>query len=674
MNAEERQHEIARSLFREANDAIFLLDPTYQMVVDLNPAALRLTGLEKRDACRMTLGDLFYSTGPDGLDRLALALTQTGFFHSREGYFLHRAGREALPVNISVSRIHTDPEPIGLVVARDISERKRAQDALKQVQARYNSLVESTGVVVWEIDVDGTLVSLNPAFEVITGWPSGDWIGERFDGLLHPDEKALAKSLLGRAIRGESLPRFELRIRTRGGDYLDSEFLLVTKVRAGATDRILGITRDCTEQKRAEQAMKQAEELRRARDTAEQASRAKSEFLSNVSHELRTPLSAILGFAQLLNEHPHLWQGPEELSTYVQAISEHGEVLLALIDDLLDLSQIEAGQLRVEIEPCSPRQLVSDAAESLRSRADAKQLTLATRFVEPLPLTIATDRLRLQQVLVNLLDNAIKFTDAGSVHVTVRLLDPGDTSCSLQVEVSDSGIGMTEDEMSELFQPFYQARSTSAGRAQGHGLGLAICKRLCRELGGDVTVRSTRFVGSTFALTIPVGPDIRRESPNSRSAAQTSPSSHTSSTPPRLNARVLLAEDHEANRQILRLRLSQAGAEVVQACNGREAIDIVREATAQGRPIDAVVMDMEMPVLDGYEAVRQLRLDGFKGPILAVTAYAMTADREECLTLGCDDFISKPVDWDLFFDKLSALLEAAGGPVASNDQQTTSAI
>ena len=171
MNAEERQFEIARSLFREANDAFFLFDPRTQLVVDLNPAAQRLTGLEKHLACTMSLHDLFFSSGSGDLDRLALALNRTGFFHSREGYYLRRTTSAALPVNISVSRIHTEPEPVGLVVARDISDRKRALEALEQAEARYNSLVESTGVVLWELDGKGVVVSLSPAFETITGWP-----------------------------------------------------------------------------------------------------------------------------------------------------------------------------------------------------------------------------------------------------------------------------------------------------------------------------------------------------------------------------------------------------------------------------------------------------------------------------------------------------------------------
>ncbi len=195
MNPRDRHVEISRSLFREANDAFFLFDPHTQMIVDLNPAALRLTGLEKDAACSMRLEDLFSGSGPHGLAGLSQALARTGFFHSREGYYLKRPSQSDLPVNLSVSRIHTEPEPVGLVVARDISERKRAEEALKQAETRYNSLIASTGVMVWEIDAAGHLVAISPAFQTILGWPRGDWIGKRFDELLDPLDRAPAMRL-----------------------------------------------------------------------------------------------------------------------------------------------------------------------------------------------------------------------------------------------------------------------------------------------------------------------------------------------------------------------------------------------------------------------------------------------------------------------------------------------
>jgi PAS domain S-box-containing protein len=651
--------QVSRSLFREANDAFFLFNPHTHRIVDLNPAALRLTGLEKDAACAMRLDELFSGASPSSFENLTQALARTGFFHSREGYFLKRPSRGDLPVNISVSRIHTEPEPVGLVVARDISERKQAEQSLKQVEARYNSLIASTGVMVWEIDSAGLLLSISSAFQTISGWSCSDWIGRRFEELFHDDDREAAIRMHERARQDETLPRCELRIRTARRDFVDSEFLLVTKIREGSTDRVLAIIRDITEQKRNEKALKRAASMRRAKEEAEQANRAKSEFLSSVSHELRTPLSAILGFIEVLFEHPKLKGGCAEIEEHLAIIRQNGQFLLALIDDLLDISRIEAGQLRVESEPCSPVQIVTDVVESLRAKAEAKHLRIESTFVGAIPPVVASDRLRLRQILVNLLDNAIKFTECGEVRLTARKADQLGAGQVLQFAVSDTGAGMTEGEMSGLFQPFYRVPSRAADRTSGTGLGLAICKRIARRLGGDISVQSTPASGSTFTLCIPAqvpekieGHPQRGESPQIAAPSVTQPDSR------RLHARILLADDHEANQKLLSLRLSQAGAEVVTASNGKEALDRTTEAASEGRPFDAVIMDMQMPVVDGYEAVRQLRARGFTEPIVAVTAHAMSEDREECIRLGCDDFISKPIEWDRFLAKLDGLLTA----------------
>jgi PAS domain S-box-containing protein len=668
MNPADRHIEISRSLFREANDAIFLFDPQTQIIIDLNPVALRLTGLEKDAACKMRLDEIFSGSTPGGMEGLSQAMARTGFFHSREGYSLKRCARADLPVNISVSRIHIEPEPVGLVVARDISDRKQAEEALKQVETRYNSLVASTGVIVWELDAGGIMVSLSPAFGAITGWPRGEWIGRRLNELVHPDDRQTAQVMHERAWKGETLPRYELRIRTRSGEYLDCEFLLETKIRDGSTDRVVAIVRNITERKRNEMALEQADALRRAKEEAERANRAKSEFLSSVSHEIRTPLTAILGFVDLLGEHPSLRGGDAEIEEHFATIRQNGQFLLALIDDLLDISRIEAGQLRIEREACSPRAIVADVVESLRAKAEAKNLRIDVEFPGEIPHAIATDRLRLQQILVNLLDNALKFTARGTVRITTTTAGEPGSEPVLQFAVSDMGVGMTEAEMAGLFQPFYRARSMGTEGPGGTGLGLAICERIAKRLGGDITVCSAAGSGSTFTLKVPVGKlaEIRDSEPAEHAKAPRS-ADLAASPPPRLQARILLADDNPANQKLISIRLARAGAEVVTANDGKEALDRTRDAVREGRPFDAVIMDMQMPVLDGYEAVRQLRASGFTDPILAVTAYAMSDDREECLRLGCDDFISKPIEWDRFLGKLTRLLAAKNGPSGERD-------
>jgi CheY-like chemotaxis protein len=354
--------------------------------------------------------------------------------------------------------------------------------------------------------------------------------------------------------------------------------------------------------------------------------------------------------------------GPAEIPEQFATIRQNGRFLLALIDDLLDISRIEAGDLRVESEPCSPQAIVSEAVESLRGKAEARNLRLEVEFMGAIPPAIATDRLRLQQILVNLLDNAIKFTERGTVRLTARTIDRPDAGRFLQFAVSDTGVGMTPAEMSRLFEPFYRVRSTGPEWPAGTGLGLAICDRLARRLGGDLDVQSTPGVGSTFTVSIPASvSDQPVESRQAEGVPEPLPVTASASRPPRLHARILVTDDNEAIQQLMGIHLTRAGAEVVTALNGKEALDRAREAGEQGRPFDAVIMDMQMPVLDGYEAVRRLRADGFSAPIVAVTAYAMSEDREECLRLGCDDFVSKPIEWDRLFAKLTRLLSSESG-------------
>jgi two-component system CheB/CheR fusion protein len=514
-------------------------------------------------------------------------------------------------------------------------------------------------VIVWELDAAGTIRTVSPAFESITGHSGKDAIGAAVAELFHPDDRQFAMAKNDLAWKGQTVPRYEARLRDRLDQWLDCEFLLVTKICDGGADRILCVLRDITAHKRAEKALELADELKRGKEEAERANRAKSEFLSSVSHEIRTPLTAILGFTDLLSEHSYIAKGPSEIQEHFGTIRQSGRFLLALIDDLLDLARIEAGKLRVECEPCSPTLIVSDAVESLKAKAIAKGLALSVELRGTIPPVIATDRWRVQQIIVNMLDNAIKFAERGTVQLTVSTDHDGAGEPVLRFAVADTGIGMTDGEMVELFQPFYRARAGDPGSPGGTGLGLAICKRIARRLGGDIVVDSVAGEGSTFTLSIPLCRPGQAETPfRLADQARTTVLPTFASAAPRLRARILVADDNQANRQLIGLRLRRAGADVVMANDGQEVLDRTREALEESRPFDAVVIDMQMPIVDGYDAVRQLRAEGFDRPIVAVTAYAMAEDREECLSAGCDEFISKPIEWDRFLAKLTGLLEA----------------
>lgn len=631
-----RHEEIARCLFRESNDALFVFDPRDNRVVDVNPAALRMTGYDWDLACGLKLNDLFTSQDQGGIERLVQAYRRTGFYHSREGYFLGKEHGDPIPVNVSVSRIHTSPDVLGLVVARDISDRVRDQNALRESEARYRGLVESARVIIWSATADGVIRSLNPAFETLTGLSRADWLGKPFVALLHTEDRAPALDAFARSLRSESVPPFEARIGPDGEDGPVLEVLSASIQNLEGQPGITGVARDVTERTRVAEALRSAETSHRAKEAAEAADRAKSEFLGNVSHEIRTPMTAILGFTDLLLEDEHIRALPPALIENLMTIKQNGSHLLGLINDILDLTKIERNELRVEPTNTRTARLVEDVTESLRPKAHARGLSMVVEIAADAPTTIHTDPLRLRQILTNLLINAIKFTEVGGVKVRV-----GRDADRVRFSVSDTGVGIPDAEIGKLFEIFY-TRDKRTVRDSGLGLGLAISRRLVELLGGEITVVSRPGDGSEFQLSLPIGLTAAAATDQPRNS---DPTPSFLAETPHLGGRVLIAEDNESIRKFLEFRLEKSGTEVVVAEDGQQALELALHAKQAGRPFDWVLMDLQMPKLDGFEATRQLRLAGYLWPIIALTAYAITEHREECLRFGCDDHVSKPVDW-----------------------------
>ena len=381
---------------------------------------------------------------------------------------------------------------------------------------------------------------------------------------------------------------------------------------------------------------RQADELSLARDEALAASRVKSEFLANMSHEIRTPMNAVLGYADLLLDPG---TGDVIREDYVRTIRRNGEHLLCLLDDVLDLSKLEAGRMTVESIPCSVREIVADVAKLMRPRADAARLKLSTEELTAIPSQVHSDPTRIRQILLNLVGNAIKFTERGSVRLAVSYAEPD----RLTLTVADTGIGLDAAQIAGLFQPFSQADHSTTRRFGGSGLGLSISLRLAALLGGDITVTSQPAHGSTFTVTLhaPAEPGARMLTPERDTPP---PVRAHLDTLPGLCGSVLIAEDVAVNQRLLATILRKAGATVAVADNGLVALNCVREALARHEPFDLVLMDMQMPEMDGYEATRTLRREGYRGPIVALTAHAMSEDRARCLDAGCDDYLTKPID------------------------------
>jgi CheY-like chemotaxis protein/two-component sensor histidine kinase len=378
-------------------------------------------------------------------------------------------------------------------------------------------------------------------------------------------------------------------------------------------------------------------ELERAKRQADAANRSKSEFLANMSHEIRTPMTAILGYADVLLSH---LDDPDNRHC-VETIKRNGAFLLEIINDILDLSKIEAGKLEIDTDRVAPDEIVAEVNSLMHVRAREKQVPLLVKYHGELPETIETDPTRLRQILVNLIGNAIKFTDEGEVSLEIKFLDEDDPKICFQV--IDSGIGISESDQRTLFEPFAQADSSVTREFGGTGLGLAICRRLVERLGGEIKVESTLGEGSTFSVTIATG-DLEGVPMVEPRQGITIPETEDHGPIPKLDHRVLIVDDRDEIRFLARYFIEKAGGVVRTRRNGQEALECVLASMNSERPFDAVVMDMQMPVMDGYEASRRLRKAGYEGTIVALTANAMRGDRKKCLESGCTAYVRKPID------------------------------
>jgi PAS domain S-box-containing protein len=551
-----------------------------------------------------------------------------------------------------------------------ILQRREADEKLRVAHERQRVLLDTAATGVFTVDPERRITSVNQAFCHSTGYGADELLGKHCGAL----EGAPCRDscTLFDANRTQPILRQQCTFLTKDGRRL-TVIKNATVLHdahgqiTGAVESFIDVTdlvtaREAAERqarkldmsnRQLEQAIAQAEQLALR---AEAASVAKSEFLANMSHEIRTPMTAILGYADLLLEDDGTSQAPETRVEMARTIQRNGRHLLQIINDILDLSKIEAGKLMVERLRCSPAQVLGEVQSLMQVRADAKQLALRIEFEGLIPETIETDPTRLRQILLNLVGNAIKFTEQGSVRLVARLVE----GPCLRFDVVDTGIGITPEQMQTLFQPFAQADNSTTRRFGGTGLGLTISRRLAEMLGGTIEVHSRAGAGSTFSVTVRTG------SLDGVSLSHTPDAAHGATPPeaaavppaePQLACRILLAEDGPDNQRLISCMLGRAGAAVTCVDNGRRAVDAALVAQDSGQPFAVVLMDMQMPVMDGYEASTLLRTKGYRGAIIALTAHTMAGDREKCLTAGCDDYAPKPIDRDRLLETIRRQLE-----------------
>lgn len=555
-----------------------------------------------------------------------------------------------------------------IAVERDITIAKRTEQALKasEAEARRLALVaEMTDNAVAILDASGRVEWANQSFLRISGYTLAEISGRRPIDMLKcqgsdPETIRIISGAVGSGLpfSGEVLQRskhgreywVELSIQPvrddRGGliQFISIERDVTERRSAGARER------EATEQLRrytgelsaAKTALElQASELVMATRRAEEANRAKSDFLANMSHEIRTPMTAILGFVDLVNDPSAT---PESRAAHIETIRRNGEHLLTVINDILDISKIEAGKMAIERIACAPVVLLEDVVMLMKPRAEARGVEVLTELPAPLPDAILTDPIRLRQILINLVGNAVKFTERGRVTIAARA-ESDDAGHSLYFEVRDTGIGMTPEQVALLFTPFTQADSSVTRRFGGTGLGLTITRRLAQLMGGDVTVASEPGRGSCFKVRIAVEPAHRIDD----TPCDAGPVGASTLA----GIRILLAEDGPDNQRLIGFHLKKAGARLTIVDDGAQAIDAALASRESGEPFDIILMDMQMPRVDGYSATTRLREAGWSGFIIALTAHAMSNDRDMCLAAGCDEYQTKPINRDVLISACS---------------------
>ncbi len=514
-------------------------------------------------------------------------------------------------------------------IRHDITVRKAAQQEIAASEEKFRLIADGAPLLIWTCRADGKAAYFNEPWLRFTG---RDFLKEVFDGWkdnLHPDDRAAFLEKFHQSYKDRSVFEIESRMRRNDGEYRLMMFRGNPQFdTTGCFQGFVGASFDLTE-------------LRDAQYRAESANRSKSAFLANMSHEIRTPLTAILGYADLLQDEGRKIQ-EEERKEVVSTIRRSGEHLLAIINDILDISKIEAEKITLERVDTPIDVVLHEVASLFQSKSKEKGVSFETKLSTPVPKSIISDPTRFRQILMNLVGNAIKFTEKGTVCLDVHVSNSSEPK--LVFDIHDTGVGLDEQQIKALFMPFSQADETVSRKFGGTGLGLTISRRLARIMGGDVLLYRTELgKGSCFRLELPLvvppgAPTIERLDMLSASPG-VSPAETT-----KLTGRILLAEDGIDNQKLIAFHLKKAGAEVDIAENGSIALQKILASKFEGKQYDLLLTDMQMPEMDGYTLASTLRQQGFSISIVALTAHAMAEDRARCIDAGCDDYATKPIN------------------------------
>lgn len=651
---------------RQAEEALRLSEERFRAIADytydweswfgadgrlmwVNPAVKRVTGYAQEEC--MSMPDyplpMVHSEDREIVASYLRYAMEGGTGNDRE-FALVRRGGDIIHVAMSWQPIFDSSGAFQGVRAsiRDVTERKRAEKALRESETKFRMLHEQASEGIVLMDADARILDANPRALELLEYGAEDIRKIRYQDLIHPEEIEVAPIRLPSVLAGETV-RIERQLRKKSGDYIPFD----VSARLIGDNVVQLMLRDMTERKRIE------EELRHSRDIAEEANRAKGDFVARVSHEIRNPLSGILGMTDLVMKTSLA----DDQREYLGMIRDAAGSLLTIINDLLDFSKIEAGKLDLRPVDFDIHETLSRIMKGFSVRAESKGIELKMRIAANVPALINGDPLRLTQVVRNFLDNAMKFTDAGGVSLDVKRIERPGEAVKLLFQIRDTGSGIAGEDLPKLFQSFSQVGHSYKKRRQGTGLGLSISKQLVEMMNGTVWVESKVGKGTTFYFTAGFRPSDRTALPVSGEKSEEAARVFSVSR----KLKILLAEDNVVNRTFLSHFIHDAGHEVVTVVNGLEVLEKLEQER-----FDVVVMDVQMPEMDGVEATKRIRRSHASRldpdvPIIALTAYAMKEDKERFLAAGMNACVTKPVN----MDELFKMIRKAAGERASGEAQ-----
>ncbi|WP_448659546.1 PAS domain S-box protein [Sphingomonas sp. CJ99] len=625
----------------------------------VNPSWENTSGVSAEDALAGRVLERIHPDDRDGIITAWQDATAVGRDFRAEMRWLHADGQIRWVDLLATPERDAGGAITGYIgVSVDITERRHMAEMLAETDRQLGLLATHASDAIFRIGLDGICRYASPAVRDLLGVPSKVVVGYNMLDRFHPDDDQRVRDTFAALAAGQSDQlvvdyRTRLFLPDQPWLWVEANCRLVRSA-SGAPEEIIASVRDISARKALEM------QLNAARQRAEQAAAVKAMFLANMSHEIRTPMNGVLGFADLLL---HSDLRPEQ-RRQVELIAESGGSMLRLLNDILDLSKMEAGRLQVLAEPVDPVALVRGAAALFEPVAADKGLALTVTIDPAMPGAVLTDSLRLRQILVNLIGNAVKFTQHGSVDIVLAPCDRAGQP-NLCITVSDTGIGIPADQHDAVFTAFAQAEAGTARRFGGTGLGLAISAQLAELMGGRISLDSRPDEGASFTLALPLrlastpGDDLPLPLPERPAPAVRTVTSPVAPVTGLAGPRVLVAEDHDINRALMADIAVAAGLNADFAVDGEQAVAMVVAAAFAGRPYAAALMDVQMPVLDGLAATRKLRAAGFDAarlPIVALTANAFAEDVERCLAAGMQAHLAKPVSVAAVRDTLARLL------------------